>query len=58
MSVLGGILYGLDSFPTTSNSFTSLYKPTVVEYGSKSDPVTAFMYDPDVPDCIALGFNV
>ena len=58
ISVFGGMGYGWDNFATTNNSSLSLYKPIDVAYGLKSEPVMASMYDPDVPDFIALGFRV
>jgi hypothetical protein len=56
-SVLDGILKGCASFATTNNSFVSLYKPTVVTYGAKSDPVAKSLRDP-LTFLHADGFNV
>ena len=39
MSVSSLIRIGLPNFPTTNNSLFSLYKPTVVTKGLKSEPV-------------------
>lgn len=58
ISVLEGMGYGVDSFPTTSKSLVSLYNPTVVVYGLKSDPVIASMSWPLDPDIVELRFCV
>ena len=42
VSVSSLIRIGLANFPTTNNSFASLYNPIVVTYGLKFEPVAKF----------------
>ena len=60
MSVSWLIFTGCPNLPTTSNSPSSLYKPIVVTYGLKDDPVAKFANSPSDIDLFFLteGFKV
>lgn len=58
MSVFLGIGIGCANFATTNNSSLSLYRPTDVAYGWKSEPVTASIHEPEVPAIVADWFSV
>ena len=54
VSVSSDVLIGCPNFPTTSNSLFSLYKPTVVTYGLKSELVAKSAISPESLDLIFL----
>ena len=49
---------GWDNFPTANNSLFSLYKPTVVMYGAKNEPVVKSYDLPVIWSSITDGFWV
>lgn len=58
MSVFLGIGIGCANLATTNNSSLSLYRPTDVAYGWKSEPVTGSIQEPDVPATVDDGLSV